>query len=153
MNKSDKKIGLTELDVVFLHNLINKLRIRGIIEVEIFPPDSISIVLTNEKINQILYSVKLDYWSQMYFKKIFRFKKAKEIMLYFWQFQNMLEYFHTNNFATSFYNITQYKKYLDTSEGYCVDFQIANGDSRLIAKKNNNYYIKKLCRTSSVSIF
>lgn len=145
---SDKIISLNEHDKLFMYNLIMKTRIRGNIMIEIYPPNSETIYLNSENIHlitrNILNETKIKPWTQIYIRKSYIIANTKEVMLYYWQLDQMLNYFSEKLIPETFYNVQQYKKYLNTSDGYCIDFQLTMGDSRLISKKESNIYIKKL---------
>lgn len=145
---SDKIISLNEHDKLFMYNLIMKTRIRGNIMIEIYPPNSETIYLNSENIHlitrNILKETKIKPWTQIYIRKSYIIANTKEVMLYYWQLDQMLNYFSEKLIPETFYNVQQYKKYLNTSDGYCIDFQLTMGDSRLISKKESNIYIKKL---------
>jgi len=145
---SDKIISFNEYDILFMYNLIMKTRIRGNIMIEIYPPNSETIYLNSENIHlitrNILIETKIKPWTQIYIRKSYIIANTKEVMLYYWQLDQMLNYFSEKLIPETFYNVQQYKKYLNTSDGYCIDFQLTMGDSRLISKKESNIYIKKL---------
>ena len=145
---TEREFNFNEHDLLFMYNLITKYRIRGKISIEIYPPNQEMILLKKNNIQTIIqYKLKqlqIKNWTQIYIKKTYKIAQSNEIMLYYWQLDQMLNYFSQNKILESFYNICQYRNYLNTSDGYCIDYQLTSGDSRLISKKENNYYIKKL---------